>query len=124
MIKQLLCAVAYNVHDSSVAFSIDDKVVLVLEAERVFRVKKKGFNSPKEMEYLVRYGLSYLGKTINDVTHWAMATHQNPHLEKEDVFDLKTGITKEPHWRKIKFFGKEREMCYLLTIISLTRQHI
>jgi carbamoyltransferase len=110
MEKQLSCGIAYNVHDSSVAFAMDNKVVLVLEAERVFKVKKKSFNSPKEMEYLVKYGLSYLGKKIGDVKYWTMATHQNPHLDKEDVFDLETGVVREPHWKDINICGKKRKV--------------
>lgn len=110
MHRQLFCSIAYNVHDSSVAFAVDNEVVLVLEAERVFRVKKKMFDTKKEMEYLVQYGLSYLNKTVEDVTHWAMATLQNPHLSREDVFDLNTGLPREPHWKKIKILGKNRNV--------------
>jgi len=39
--KNLLCGIAFNFHDSSVSFALDDEVLLVLEAERVFRKKKK-----------------------------------------------------------------------------------
>lgn len=110
MYRQLFCSIAYNVHDSSVAFAVDNEVVLVLEAERVFRVKKKSFDTKKEMEYLVQYGLSYLNKTVEDITHWAMSTLQNPHLDREDVFDLKTGLPRNPHRKKIRILGRNRDV--------------
>jgi carbamoyltransferase len=110
MNEPLFCAIAYNVHDSSVSFAVGNQVVLVLEAERIFRIKKKGFNSKKEMEYLIQYGLSYLKKSVDDVTYWTMATLQNPLLEKEDVFDLQTGIPRDPYWKKITLFGKKRNV--------------
>ncbi|MCX6717841.1 MAG: hypothetical protein NTU76_04195, partial [Candidatus Taylorbacteria bacterium] len=110
MNKQLFCSIAYNVHDSSVSFAVGDRVVLVLEAERIFRIKKKGFDNKKEMEYLVRYGLSYLKKSADDVAYWTMTTHQNPHLKNEDVFDLKTGLPREPYWKKVSILGKKRKV--------------
>ncbi len=110
MKNQLFCSIAYNVHDSSVSFAIDSHVVLVLEAERIFRVKKKSFNNKKEMEYLVQYGLSYLKKDVDDVTYWAMTTLQNPLLEKEDIFNLETGLPRDPYWKKINILGKKRDV--------------
>ena len=47
---KLFCALSFNVHDSSVSFALDENVVLVLEAERIFKVKKKAC-SKSEMEY-------------------------------------------------------------------------
>lgn len=107
---QLFCSIAFNVHNASVSFAVDNKAVLVLEAERIFRVKKKGFESKKEMEYLVSCGLSYLNKEADDVTHWAMTTLQNPLLQREDIFDLETGIPRDPYWKKIKILGKNRNV--------------
>ena len=110
MKEQLFCSIAYNVHDSSVSFAVDNRVILVLEAERIFRIKKKGFNNKKEMQYLVQYGLTYLKKRADDVTGWSMTTHQNPHLDREDVFDLKTGLPREPYWKKVRILGKKRNV--------------
>ncbi|MDO8572482.1 MAG: carbamoyltransferase C-terminal domain-containing protein [bacterium] len=110
MNEQLFCAIAYNVHDSSVSFAVNDRVVLVLEAERIFRIKKKGFNNKKEVEYLIQYGLSYLKKGVKDITYWSMTTLQNPLLEKEDVFNLQTGLPRDPHWKKVKILGKKRDV--------------
>ena len=78
MKEQLFCGIAYNVHDSSVSFAINNRVVLVLEAERIFRIKKKGCNK-EEMETLIRYGLSYLKKSVDDVAYWT----KRPILEKD-----------------------------------------
>lgn len=110
MSEQLFCSIAYNVHDSSVSFAINDRVVLVLEAERIFKIKKKGVNNKKEMEYLIQYGLSYLKKGVDDVTHWSMTTLQNPLLQKEDIFNLHTGLPKDPYWKKVTILGKKRNV--------------
>jgi carbamoyltransferase len=110
MSKKLFCSIAHNIHDSSVSFAIDSNVVLVLEAERIFRVKKKSFDNKKEMEYLVQYGLSYLKKSIDDVDYWAMTTLQNPLLKNEDIFNLETGLPRDPHWKKINILGKKRDV--------------
>jgi len=39
--ENLLCGIAFNYHDSSVSFALNNKILLVLEAERMFRKKKK-----------------------------------------------------------------------------------
>ncbi len=109
MSEQIFCGIAYNVHDSSVSFAINNRVVLVLEAERVFRIKRKRCDK-EEMEYLIRYGLSYLKKSVTDVTYWAMTTLQNPLLQEKDIFDLRTGLPKDPYWKKVEIIGKERDM--------------
>lgn len=98
----LFCSIAFNHHDSSVTFSVGRKVILVLEAERVFR-KKKMRCTPKEMEQLITYGLRLLKKTPDDVSYWALATLQNPWLDKEDVYP------NPPVWKKIKLLNKERD---------------
>ncbi len=109
MNEQLFCGIAFNVHDSSVSFAINDRVVLVLEAERIFRVKRKVCNK-NEMEYLIQYGLSYLKKKVEDVTCWTMTTLQNPLLQKEDIFNVDTGIPKDLYWKEVEIFGKMRNV--------------
>ncbi len=109
MNEQLLCSIAYNVHDSSVSFAINERVILVLEAERIFKQKKKGCNK-EEMEHLIRYGLSYMKKDVDDVAYWAMTTLQNPLLQKEDIFDPETTVPKDPYWKKVEILGKERDV--------------
>ncbi|MCX6715788.1 MAG: hypothetical protein NT077_02070, partial [Candidatus Taylorbacteria bacterium] len=109
MKEQLFCGIAFNVHDSSVSFAINDRAVLVLEAERIFRVKRKVCNK-NEMEYLIQYGLSYLKKKVEDVTCWTMTTLQNPLLQKEDIFNVDTGIPKDLYWKEVEIFGKMRNV--------------
>ncbi len=109
MKEYLFCAFAYNNHDSSVSFGVGKKVVLVLEAERIFRKKKKGCN-PEEMEDLINEGLKYLGKKAKDVSYWAMATLNNLSLTKSDIIDLQTGRPKEPYWKEICIIGLKRNI--------------
>ncbi len=98
----LFCSIAFNYHDSSVTFSIGRKVILVLEAERVFRKKKMQCTS-REMEQLIMYGLHLIKKTPNDVSYWALTTLQNPWLDKKDTYP------NPPTWKKIKLLNKERD---------------
>lgn len=106
---KVFCAISFNVHDSSVSFAIDEKVVLVLEAERVFRVKKK-VCSKSEMEQLIKYGLSYLKIELEDVEYWTMTTLQNPYLTTADIFESNSTIPKEPYWKKIEILGESRDV--------------
>lgn len=99
--KKLLCGIAFNYHDSSVSFALDDKILLVLEAERVFREKKKGCNS-REMEELIRFGLNLLNKNEDDVAYWTLCTLMNPWLEEKDRYP------KPPVWKNINILGKKR----------------
>lgn len=109
MKEQLFCGIAYNVHDSSVSFAINNRVVLVLEAERIFRIKKKGCNK-EEMESLIRYGLSYLKKSVDNITYWAMTTLQNPLLQIDDIFDWTTNLPKDPYWKEVDILGEKRNV--------------
>jgi carbamoyltransferase len=106
---KVFCAISFNVHDSSVSFAIDEKVVLVLEAERIFREKKK-VCSENEMEHLIKYGLTYLQMQLDDVEHWAMTTLQNPYLTTEDVFEQDSITPREPYWKQVEIFGKHRDV--------------
>lgn len=107
--EELFCSMAYNWHDSSVSFSIGNKVVLVLEAERVFRQKKK-LCSQEEMEYLIKYGLNSLGKSIDDVNYWSMTTLNNPYLGKSDAVNSENGKIKEPYWKEVSIFGSSKKV--------------
>lgn len=107
--KELLCSMAYNWHDSSVSFAIGTKVILVLEAERVFRKKKKLCNQ-EEMEYLVKYGLNILKKNIGDVTYWSMTTLNNPYLERSDIINFEEKKIKEPYWKEVTIFGSNKKI--------------
>lgn len=106
---KVFCAISFNVHDSSVSFAVEEEIVLVLEAERVFRVKKKVCNR-NEMGDLIKYGLSYLQIQLEDVEYWAMSTLQNPYLTTDDVFEFNSITPKKPYWKNIKILGKHRNV--------------
>lgn len=100
--RVLLCGIAFNWHDSSISFAYGDEVIVVLEAERVFRRKKMGCN-PQEMERLIQFGLDLLHRDADDVSHWALGTLRNPWLDEKDR------QPNPPVWRDIKILGKERK---------------
>ncbi|KND47690.1 MAG: carbamoyltransferase [Parcubacteria bacterium C7867-006] len=110
MNDKFFCAISYNVHDSSVSFAQNNKVVLVLEAERIFRVKRKRCDE-SEMDELIKHGLTYLGIKIEDISYWTMTTLQNPILfQKENIFEESTGLPKDPYWKKFKICGDEKNV--------------
>lgn len=102
--ERLYCAFAFNVHDSSVSFAIENKVILVLEAERIFKQKKKRCDLA-EMELLIGTGLKYLDKKPEDITGWTMTTLNNPFLTRNDIVDEKTTFPKEPYNKEISILG-------------------
>lgn len=108
MKDQLFCGIAFNVHDSSVSFAIGNHVVLVLEAERIFRKKKIGC-AKNEMEYLISIGLSYLGKRPEDVSYWSITTLNNPLLTKDDIINPLTQELRKPYWKKVEIMGLKPE---------------
>lgn len=107
MKDKLFCGIAYNVHDSSVSFAINRKVVLVLEAERFFREKKKGCNE-KEMECLINHGLKILNKKPDDISNYALSTLKNPLIPRDYKYDFSKRRPREQHWKKVKILGKKR----------------
>ncbi len=100
------CAIAFNVHDSSIAFALNNKIILVLEAERVFRIKKKRCNK-NEMDQLLGYGLQYLKRSIEDISYVAMTTLNNPYLTVQDIFDLEKQTPHEPYWKEFEILGRK-----------------
>jgi carbamoyltransferase len=70
---------AYNVHDSSVSVADEERIQLVLEAERHFGEKKKRCNHA-EMEELIAVALRYVGAKIEQVESVATTAYQNEHL--------------------------------------------
>jgi carbamoyltransferase len=72
-------AFAYNVHDSSVSLADERRVLLVLEAERWFGVKKKR-TSFHEMETLIGVALAHAGVGIESVEGVSVTAYQNEHL--------------------------------------------
>ncbi len=76
-------AFAYNMHDSSVTIADEERVLLVLEAERFFREKKKRCDR-SEMELLIRTALAYCGIGIADVDAVACTAYLNDHLPEDE----------------------------------------
>jgi carbamoyltransferase len=72
-------AFSYNVHDSSVTIADEQRVLLVLEAERYFGEKKKRC-SRAEMEQLIAVALDHCGIGIADVEGVACTAYRNEHL--------------------------------------------
>lgn len=107
--EPLLCSMSFNYHDSSAAFAVNNTIILVIEAERVFRQKKKRCNQ-EEMEYLVQYGLTLLGRDVDSVTYWSMTTLRNPYLSVADIADLDTHALRDPYWKTITLFGSKRNV--------------
>jgi carbamoyltransferase len=74
---------AYNVHDSSVSIADEERVLLVLEAERYFGEKKKRCDHG-EMERLIAAALAYVGIRIEDIEAVACTAYKNEHLAEAE----------------------------------------
>ncbi len=102
MVKgNIFCGIAFNYHDSSVSFAEGSNITLVLEAERIFR-KTKMRCSTDEMETSIMIGLNEIGKDLDDISYWALATLENPWLPTEDK------KPNPPFWKDINFLGGRR----------------
>lgn len=102
----LSVGIAFNVHDSSASFALGNKVILVLEAERFFRQKKKKCNK-FEMDQLLQHGLEILGKTLEDISYVAMTTLENPYLGLGDIFNSDSEIPRDLYWKVVEILGKK-----------------
>jgi carbamoyltransferase len=76
---QYFLAFAYNFHDSSVSIADEERVLLVLEAERYFGDKKKRCDR-REMETLIAVALDHVGIGIDDIRGVACTAYKNEHL--------------------------------------------
>jgi carbamoyltransferase len=72
-------AFSYNVHDSSVTVANEERVLLVLEAERYFGEKKKRCDRG-EMERLIAAALAHLEIEMAEVDGVACTAYKNEHL--------------------------------------------
>jgi carbamoyltransferase len=88
-------AFSYNMHDSSVSIADETRVLLVLEAERLFGEKKKRCDK-KEMETLIATALRHCGIGIGDIEGVACTAYLNEHLpeHQRDVEWLAEGRTE------------------------------
>jgi len=80
-------AFSYNLHDSSVTIADQERVLLVLEAERYFGEKKKRCDRA-EMERLVLAALEYCGIDMSAIEGVACTAYKNEHLP-ESLRDVK-----------------------------------
>src|SRR4051812_19477218 len=76
-------AFSYNMHDSSVSIADENRVLLVLEAERYFGEKKKRCDK-REMDQLIAVALSHCGIGIKDVEGVACTAYLNDHLPEHE----------------------------------------
>jgi carbamoyltransferase len=76
-------AFSYNMHDSSVSIADENRVLLVLEAERYFGEKKKRCDK-REMDQLIGVALAHCGITIQDVEGVACTAYLNDHLRESE----------------------------------------
>lgn len=75
-------AFAYNMHDSSVSIADETRVLLVLEAERLFAKKKKRCTKA-EMETLIEAALKHCEISIDDIDGVACTSYLNEHLPED-----------------------------------------
>jgi len=99
----LTLAVAFNRHDSSVTLADGRSVLLLLEAERYFREKKKQC-SRAEMETLIRAALTSVGAEEGDIRHIVLATLENAFLPPDDRYTRHLGR------RTARVLGRERSV--------------
>lgn len=75
--KKLILSISFCFHDSGITLANEEKVLIHLEAERIFREKHKKIETLEEVDYLVKIGLEYINKNINDVTEVLVTEWQN-----------------------------------------------
>ena len=75
--KKIILSISFCFHDSCITLATEDEILIHLEAERIFREKHKKFVKLEEVDYLVKIGLEYIGKTINDVDEVLVTEWQN-----------------------------------------------
>ncbi len=94
-----IVSVAFNWHDSSVAIARGPHVHLVLEAERVFRVKKCRCDA-QQMNDLVMLALKEVNIEPDDVEIWCGTAFGNRWLAEDAV------AHEEVEWRSLSILGR------------------
>ncbi|MCT4574831.1 MAG: carbamoyl transferase NodU family protein [Alphaproteobacteria bacterium] len=82
--KQFILSVSFCYHDSCITISDKEKIILHLEAERVFRSKHIRMNSKEEMNNLIEIALNYLDISIDNIEE-VFVTKLNNKYKKQDV---------------------------------------
>jgi len=62
----IILSVAFNMHDSNIAISADNRILASLEVERLFR-KKKICTSIHQVELAAIYLLKYVGIKVEEI---------------------------------------------------------
>lgn len=75
--KKLILSISFCFHDSCITLANEERVLIHLEAERIFREKHKKFKNTEEVDYLVSIGLNCIGKKIDDVDEVLVTEWQN-----------------------------------------------
>ncbi|MBN2052353.1 carbamoyl transferase NodU family protein [Candidatus Woesearchaeota archaeon] len=93
-IKKLGLSIYFGYHDSCVTFYSDKKILLHLEAERVFR-KKHMRTSQNEMQNLISVGLKYLNLEQREIDEVLIAKWNNQFEKGTQIngFDAKPILT-------------------------------
>jgi carbamoyltransferase len=116
-------AFSYNMHDSSVSIADENRVLLVLEAERFFGEKKKRCDK-REMDQLIDVALRHCGITIQDVDGVACTAYLNEHLpeHERDVEWLAEGHV-EIQGRKYDVPVLNHHLAHAAMVHAFPRQH-
>lgn len=61
--NKLILSISFCFHDSCITLANEEKVLIHLEAERIFREKHKKFKNTAEVDYLVDIGLYLIKET-------------------------------------------------------------
>jgi len=75
--KKYFLSIYFGYHDSCITISDQKKILLHLEAERIFRKKHLGITSTTKMEKLIKIGLNYLKLDIKNVSTLYVADWNN-----------------------------------------------
>lgn len=75
--NELILSISFCYHDSCITFSNKKRILLHFEAERYFRKKHKRIETINEMDELIKAGLEYLNKSVDDITEVIVAKWMN-----------------------------------------------
>ena len=80
-----ILSVYFGYHDSCVTFASEEKILLHLEAERVFRKKHMRVTSEQMMD-LISVGMKYTNLDIIDIDRLYVSKWNNQFRDKVELF--------------------------------------
>lgn len=86
--NRFVVSIYFGWHDSCVTFADRDKVLLHLEAERVYRRKHMCFTSAEEASDLVKVGLDYLERAPCEITEVLVSRWNGEDKVTDDTIQL------------------------------------